>query len=347
VSVKRLILIFCGALLLLGVAALLAWRGLEASMLEPGPHAAAVRVHVVPGEGLRSVLASVEHSGALRDARRTELWLRLSGDSPRVRAGTYELPAGASASAVVAQLAAGRVVLETLTVIEGWTFADLRRALQSHPRIKVTQRGRSDADVMAALGHAGEHPEGRFFPDTVRFADGTTDLEILALSYRQMQQELDAAWASRAPDLPLENPYQALILASIVEKETGLAAERPQIAGVFTARLRRNMRLQSDPTIIYGIGARYDGDIRNRDLETDTPYNTYTRGGLPPTPIALPGRGALRAVTRPLENGALFFVATGLGDGAHFFSATYEEHRAGVARMLERQRQQGGGARRP
>jgi UPF0755 protein len=347
--VKRLSVIVLGVVLVLAVGVLLAWRSLGASIAAPGPHAAPVRVHVGPGQALRSVLAEMQRSGALRDARGTEIWLRLSGGSTRIRAGTYELAAGASARDILAQLAAGRVVLEALTVVEGSTFADLRRALQAHPRIKSTLRGRSDAEVMAALGHAGEHPEGRFFPDTFRFADGTTDLEVLALAYRQMQRELQSAWDARLPGLPIATPYEALILASIVEKETGLAAERPQIAGVFELRLRRNMRLQSDPTIIYGIGARYDGDIRNRDLATDTPYNTYTRSGLPPTPIALPGREALRAVVRPVENGALYFVATGQGDGAHFFSSTYEEHKAGVARMLARQRERehSSGTRRP
>ncbi|MFO1427534.1 MAG: endolytic transglycosylase MltG [Steroidobacteraceae bacterium] len=338
---KRLWVVLVVLLLLAGAAAALGWRALDGAMHEPGPNAEAVRIHVGPGARLRSVLATLEQRGALRDARLTEWWLRLSGRRPNVRAGTYEIPPRAPASAVLEQLEAGHVVLESLTAIEGWSFAELRRAIEKHPRIKVTLRGKSDAEVMAALGHAGEHPEGRFFPDTFRFADGTTDLEILALSHRQMEQELAAAWAARSADLPITTPYEALILASIVEKETGLERERPQIAGVFVGRLRRHMRLQSDPTVIYGLGTGYDGDIRNRDLATDTPYNTYTRNGLPPTPIALPGRGALRAATRPLENGALYFVATGEGDGSHFFSATYEEHRAGVARMLERQRARG------
>lgn len=191
---------------------------------------------------------------------------------------------------------------------------------------------------MSALGRAGLHPEGRFFPDTYRFADGTTDIEILQLAYRQMSGELEAAWTARQADLPVTTAYEALILASIVEKETALPAERPMVAGVYTTRLRKGMRLQSDPTVIYGIGASYDGDIRTRDLQADTPYNTYVRAGLPPTPIALPGRGALLAATAPRETGAVFFVATGNPDGSHFFSSTYEEHRQGVARMLERQR---------
>ena len=229
-------------------------------------------------------------------------------------------------------------MLETLTVIEGWTFADMRRAVEAHPQIKVTMRGKQIAEIMSAIGHAGEHPEGRFFPDTYRFAGGTTDRELYALAYRKMAETLEAAWSTRVAALPLANAYEALTLASIVEKETGLASERPRIAGVFTTRLRRNMRLQTDPAVIYGIGPSYDGNIRERDLRADTPYNTYTRGGLPPTPIALPSKGAIDAVTRPLETGDIFFVATGIGDGSHEFSATLEEHNAAVARYLARLR---------
>jgi UPF0755 protein len=191
---------------------------------------------------------------------------------------------------------------------------------------------------MAAIGQPGEHAEGRFYPDTYRFAAGTTDRDLYALAYRKMAEALEDAWRTRAAALPIANSYEALILASIVEKETGLASERPRIAGVFTTRLRKRMRLQTDPTVIYGIGASYDGNIRARDLRTDTPYNTYTRAGLPPTPIALPSREALVAATRPLETGDIFFVATGTGDGSHVFSATLEEHNAAVARYLARLR---------
>jgi UPF0755 protein len=325
------------ALLVLVAGALgFGWLRLARLAVEPGPQATQVRIHVTPGEPLRAVLADLAHRGALREPRSFELWVRLTGRSPRIRAGTYDIAANASPADILAQLAAGRVVLEALTVIEGWTFADLRRALEKHPRVKATLRGKSDAEVMATLGRSAEHPEGRFFPDTYRFADGTTDREILTLAYQRMADELAAAWEARAADLPVHSSYEALILASVVEKETGLATERPQIAGVFSLRLKQGMRLQSDPTIIYGLGAAYDGDIRSRDLTADTPYNTYTRNGLPPTPIALPGRESLRAATRPLETGALYFVATGKLDGAHVFSRTYDEHREAVARMLGR-----------
>ena len=304
-------------------------------MQAAGPHRQPVELAVKPGATVRAVLAELDGKGALADRRGVELRLRVRG-SPQIRSGRYEIPAGASPNDILAQLAEGRVVLEALTVVEGWTFADMRRVVEAHPQIKVTLRGKEIADVMAAIGHAGEHPEGRFFPDTYRFAAGTSDRELYALSYRKMAGALDAAWAKRVPDLPLADAYAALTLASIVEKETGLASERPHIAGVFITRLRRNMRLQTDPTVIYGIGPSYDGNIRDRDLRTDTPYNTYTRAGLPPTPIALPSREALEAVTHPLETGDIFFVATGAGDGSHVFSATLEAHNAAVARYLAR-----------
>ncbi len=327
------------------VAAVLVAAGLWFRTLQglraPGPHSTVVRVHVQPGRSLRRTLGEIERAGALRDARGLELWLRLRGEAPRIRAGDYDIPAAASALAVLEQLEQGRVVLQSLTVVEGATFADFRRAMEAHAKVRNTLRGRSDAEVMAALGAKGQHPEGRFFPDTFRFADGATDLEILQLSYRQMQELLDAAWRTRADDLPLRDASEALALASIVEKESALASERPRIAGVYITRLRRGMRLQSDPTVIYGLGAAYDGDIRSSDLQRDTPYNTYTRAGLPPTPIALPGAEAVRAATRPDETGDLFFVATGEADGSHAFSRDYPAHQAAVARMLQRQRERG------
>jgi uncharacterized YceG family protein len=203
---------------------------------------------------VRSVLAELDTRGALADRRGVELQLRVRG-WPQVKTGRYDIPAGASPAEILRQLAEGRVVLETLTIVEGWTFADMRRVVEAHPQIKVTLRGKEIPELMAAIGHAGEHPEGRFFPDTYRFAAGTSDQDLYALAYRKMAEALDSAWKARAPDLPLTDAYQALTLASIVEKETGLASERPRIAGVFVTRLRRNMRLQTDPTVIYGTAS--------------------------------------------------------------------------------------------
>jgi len=231
---------------------------------------------------------------------------------------------------------AGRVVLEQLTVVEGWTFLQLRRALDANSALSHGLHGLSDPELMQALGHEGRNPEGQFFPDTYRFAAGTADRRILELAYERMQRELAQAWESRSPDLPLASPEQALILASIVEKETAREDERPKVAAVFVNRLRRGMRLQSDPTVIYGLGSRYDGDIHTRDLETDTPYNSYTRAGLPPTPIALPGAASLQATLHPAATDVLYFVATGNGDGSHQFSATLEQHDVAVRAYLRR-----------
>jgi len=332
---RKLLLVLVALLLLAAGGAAIYWQRIGTMMQAAGPHRQPVELVVKPGATVRAVLAELDGKGALADRRAVALWLRIQG-SPQIRTGRYEIPAGASPNDILAQLAEGRVVLEALTVVEGWTFAEMRRAVEGHSHIKVTLRGQEISAVMAAIGHAGEHPEGRFFPDTYRFAAGTSDRDLYALSYRKMSEALDSAWRGRAADLPLADAYAALTLASIVEKETGLASERPRIAGVFVTRLRRNMRLQTDPTVIYGIGPSYDGNIRERDLRTDTPYNTYTRSGLPPTPIALPSREAIEAVAHPLETGDIFFVATGDGDGSHVFSATLEAHNAAVARYLAR-----------
>ena len=223
-------------------------------------------------------------------------------------------------------------------MIEGATFAEFLDALDQHPHVTHTFKGKTPAQIMSALGHPGQNPEGEFFPDSYRFAANTTDAIILGLAYEGMQRTLAAAWRTRAADLPFDTPYQALILASMVEKEAALKSERALIAGVFVNRLRKGMRLQSDPTVIYGLGDKYDGSIHTRDLTADTSYNTYTREGLPPTPIALPGREALLAAVHPAATDALFFVATGLGDGAHHFSSTLEEHNAAVQTYLARLR---------
>src|SRR5262245_40153625 len=334
----RKLLLALGLLIAIGAAAAaIYWQRSTAMMQAAGPHPDPIQRDVKPGASVRAVLAELDSRGALADRRGVELQLRVRG-WPQIKTGRYDIPAGASPADILRQLAEGRVVLETLTVVEGWTFADMRRVVEAHPQIKVTLRGKEPPELMADIGHAGEHPEGRFFPDTYRFAAGTSDHDLYSLAYRKMAEALDSAWNSRAPGLPLTDSYQALTLASIVEKETGLASERPRIAGVFVTRLKRNMRLQTDPTVIYGIGPTYDGNIRERDLRTDTPYNTYTRAGLPPTPIALPSREAIEAVAHPQETGDIFFVATGAGDGSHVFSATLEAHNAAVARYLARMR---------
>ncbi len=332
-------------LVLLVGTAVTAYYGLQREFFAPGPAQQAVRIEIEQGASVRGVLTQLARQGVLKNERAVALYLRLRGHRPNVHFGMYEIPAGASPAQILEMFEQGRVVLEQLTVVEGSTFADFRRELDQHAAITHTLAGKSAADVMAALGHPGEFPEGRFFPDTYRFSARTTDRDILLLAYNAMQRLLDTAWPQRGPDLPFDTPYQALILASIVEKETGVPTERPRIAGVFVARLRKGMRLQSDPTVIYGLGESYDGYVHTRDLTTDTPYNSYTRAGLPPTPIALPSREAILAAMHPQETGELYFVAT--GNGGHHFSKTLEEHNVAVKEYLEHLRNQGAGAQRP
>jgi UPF0755 protein len=343
--VKPVARVLLGIVLGLVVAgAALLWFGqrwITEGVERAGPHTAAIRIEVPTGASARAVLRRLQEAGAVADPDAAQWWLRLQGRDLRMRVGSYEIPAGASVREALRKIAAGEVVLESLTIVEGWTFAQMRRAVEAHPAIRVTLRDRSPDELMATLDLPGVHPEGRFFPDTYRFAAGTTDLELYRLAQRQLERALAAAWESRAPDLPVQSPQELLVLASIVEKETGQPAERARVAGVFVLRLRIGMRLQSDPTVIYGLGDAYDGDIRTRDLRGDTPYNTYTRNGLPPTPIALVGREALLATAQPNVTGDLFFVATGDADGGHVFTRTYPEHQAAVKRMLERQRARG------
>jgi UPF0755 protein len=327
---------------LLAAAIAVGYWWLQDQFYAPGPSTDIVRIQVEQGESVRTVLTQLAKQGVVKQPRAIEFYLRTTrhNKAPRIQVGMYEIPAGSSPAQILELFDQGRVVLEQLTVVEGSRFADLRHLLDNHAAVTHTLQGKTDADVMAALGHPGEFPEGRFFPDTYRFAAKTTDVEILGLAYSAMQRVLDEAWQQRSPDLPFQTPYEALILASIIEKETGLPAERPKIAGAFVTRLRRGMRLQTDPAVIYGLGASYDGSIRTKDLTTDTPYNTYTRAGLPPTPIASPGRESVFAAVKPQETGEIYFVATATGDGGHHFSKTLEEHNAAVKSYLEHLRAQ-------
>ena len=329
-------------LVLLGGAAAGGYYWLQQQFVAPGPATAPLRIQVDPGTPVRGVLAQLAKQGALSNVRATELYLRLRGLRPNVHFGMYEIPAQASPAQILEMFEQGRVVLEQLTVVEGSTFAEFRRELDQHAAVTHTLTGKTAEQVMMALGHPGEFPEGRFFPDTYRFAAKTKDTEILALAYNAMQRLVETSWPQHGAELPFDTPYQALILASIVEKETGVPEERQRIAGVFVTRLRKGMRLQTDPTVIYGLGESYDGNIHSRDLVTDTPYNTYTRSGLPPTPICLPSRESVLAAMHPLDSGELYFVAT--GTGGHHFSKTLEEHNGAVKAYLEHLRTQGNGA---
>ena len=260
------------------------------------------------------------------------IWLgRELNVAHRLQAGEYEITPGMTPESLLRKLAGGDVIQHAITLIEGQTFKEMLALIKARDDIVHTLDGAGVDEIMARLGHAGEHPEGRFLPDTYHFPRGTTDLVFLQRVYNAMERHLAEAWAARDEDLPFNTPYEALTLASIVEKETGLPEERPLIAGVFIRRLQRGMRLQTDPTVIYGLGKRFDGDLRTGDLRSDTPYNTYTRDGLPPTPIAMPGAASIHAVLHPDKGDALFFVAT--GNGGHYFSRTLKEHENAVQKF--------------
>jgi len=291
---------------------------------------------VAPGSSLGRVADQLSAAGVLDDPLLLRIYGRLSGLAPRIKLGEYALAPGTTPRQLLEKLVAGEVVQYTLTVVEGWTFKQLMQAVRAHPALTQTLVGLNGAQIMARLGSEGVHPEGQFYPDTYRFPRGTTDLEFLRRAHQHLKERLAAEWAQRREGLPLKSPYEALILASIVERETGVPEERPRIAGVFTRRLQKGMRLQTDPTVIYGMGEAFDGNIRRRDLVTDTPYNTYTRAGLPPTPIALPSAAAINAALNPAPGNELYFVSR--GDGSHYFSATLEEHNAAVRRYQLRKR---------
>jgi UPF0755 protein len=318
--------------LLAGGAAAL-W--VRAELSRPARNEAQVSLQVPAGASLRAVLGELQSRGAVSHARLLEWYARWKfPGQAMLKTGHYLIPAHAAPLDLLEQLREGRVILEQFTVIEGWTFLQMRRALDADASVAHEWQRLPDAEVMTRLGHAGLHPEGQFFPDTYRFAAGTADSTVYQLAFARMQQELTQAWAQRAPDLGLHGPDELLIFASIVEKETGRDDEREKVAAVFLNRLRSGMKLQSDPTVIYGLGAAFDGDLRNRDMTSDTPYNSYTRAGLPPTPISLPGARSLQAAAHPHSFAALFFVASSKCDGTHHFSPTYTEHQEEVQKYL-------------
>jgi UPF0755 protein len=319
-------------LFLLGIVALLAAAGglwwFAHSPLQLG--APTVEVTIPPGSSLRTAARAIAQAGVDLRPWAFEALGRVAGKPSDIKAGQYEVPAGMTPRQLLAKLERGEVLLTEIVFIEGWSFRQLRDALDAHPGVRHDTAGLTDAEVMRRLQAPNDIPEGLFFPDTYRFAKGASDLEILRQAHRAMAKRLDAAWGRRQSDLPLASPYEALILASIVEKETGRGDDRAMVAGVLVNRLRHGMKLQVDPTVIYGLGNAFDGNLRKRDLVADTPYNTYTRGGLPPTPIALPGLASLEAVMNPARTEALYFVAR--GDGTSEFSRTLEEHNRAVAK---------------
>ena len=322
--IKRLIV-------LAGVAALagaggLAWFGNQPLRIEPLPKT----LNVMPGTHLRSLSVMLEREGVVGNAHVFWLLGRMLGKGGTLKAGVYTLDKPLTPLALYAMIERGEVSQAVVQFIEGWNWREVRAALAAQPLLKNDSADMSDAEVLQAIGAEERHLEGLLFPDTYFYAPHTSDIQVLRRAYRLQHDKLIAAWEARAAGLPYRTPYEALIMASIVEKETGAAFERPQIAGVFLNRLRLGMRLQTDPTVIYGLGERFDGNLRKVDLQRDTPYNTYTRAGLPPTPIAMPSEAAIQAALNPARTDALYFVAR--GDGTHRFSSTLDAHNRAVDR---------------
>ena len=320
-ALAALLLVLAGLVGLVGACSW--WLDQPLSLSAP-----AVDLSIEPGTSARGVADAVAQSGVQVRADWLYAWFRLSGQDRQIKAGSYEIETGTTPRSLLRKLVRGEESLRTVTLVEGWTFRQVRQALALAPQLAADTAALSDEAIMERLGRAGLPAEGRFFPDTYSYAKGSSDLKVLARALRSMDRHLADVWDKRAPDTPLKNPDQALVLGSIVEKETGRASERPQIAGVFANRLRIGMLLQTDPTVIYGMGDLFDGNLRKKDLQTDTPWNTYTRAGLPPTPIAMPGRDALLAAVAPARTDALYFVAR--GDGSSEFSSSLDAHNRAV-----------------
>lgn len=317
-------------LLLLGVVATQIYNDYVAFLNEPITVAPASTTYTVQrGKSFKELANDLHAQGIIREPRYLIVYARLAKVSHRIKAGQYRLAIDMTPRTMIDHFIAGKTAQYSLTILEGWNFRQMMQVIRAHPQLTQTLAPELDgSQIMQTLGLADQHPEGLFYPDTYHFPIRTTDVDFLLRAYQIMQQKLAAAWVGRAPDTPLQTPYEALILASIIEKETALAQERSLIAGVFVRRLIKGMRLQTDPTVIYGMGELFDGNIRRKDLRKDTPYNTYQRKGLPPTPIAMPSEAAIVAALNPAEGKALYFVAR--GDGSHYFSATLDEHNAAV-----------------
>ena len=332
VFVTLLVLVFAGALLFFGAGL---WWLHEPLTLRPAPGSQVLDLEIEPGTPASAVAEAVVASGASVPVSWLHVWFRLSGQSRQIKAGSYEVTPGTTPRTLLNMLVRGEETLKSVTLPEGWNFAQVRAALQKAEQLAPDTQGLNAEMIMEKLGKPGVHPEGRFFPDTYTYAKGASDLAVLKRAARAMDRRLEAAWALRNADTPLKTPGDALILASIIEKETGKPSDRAQIGGVFTNRLRQGMLLQTDPTVIYGLGSQFDGNLRKRDLQSDGPYNSYTRAGLPPTPIAMPGRAALMAAVQPAPTDAFYFVSK--GDGSSHFSATLDEHNRAVNKYIRGQ----------
>jgi UPF0755 protein len=318
------------------VLAAVAAAGAAAWWLQrPLPLAAdAVEVAVEAGSTPRAIAQAWVDAGVRTSPRLLYEWFRWSGQSRKIRAGSYEIVRGTTPASLLNKMVRGDETLATVRFIDGWTFRQVRAELASADSLKPTTAALSDAEIMAALGSPGVPAEGRFYPDTYAYSKGSSDLAVLKRAHRAMSKRLEAAWTERTADTPLKTMDDALILASIVEKETGAAAERGKVAAVFVNRLRIGMPLQTDPTVIYGLGERFDGNLRRRDLLADGPYNTYNRVGLPPTPIAMPGKASLHAAVRPEQTKALYFVSR--GDGTSEFNDNLAAHNRAVNQYQRR-----------
>jgi UPF0755 protein len=296
-----------------------------------------VEVSIEPGTPVHEIVRLWHDAGVQTKPELLYQWFRWSGDARRIRAGSYLINPGATPRSLLDKMVRGDEELESVHIIDGWTIRQMRAALAAAPNLKNTTAGMTDAQLMAAIGAPDVKAEGRFFPDTYVYSRGVQDILVLKRAHEALERQLQAAWALRAADTPLKSADEALALASVIEKETGAASDRGKVAAVFSNRLRQGMPLQSDPTVIYGMGAAYDGNLHKSDLQADTPYNSYTRQGLPPTPIALPGRDALRAAVRPDAIKALYFVSR--GDGTSVFSETLNAHNAAVNQYIRRPHQ--------
>lgn len=326
--VRRLLLVLLFLIALAAATAGVAAWWLGQPLRTAGP---SLELEIEPGTSPRGVAQAVVKAGVQTDERLLYYWFRLSQQDRQIRAGNYEITAGTTPRSLLQKLVRGEESLRAITFVEGWTFRQMRAHIAKDEFLKHDTAAMTEAEIMAALGKPGLAAEGRFFPDTYTFAKGSSELAVLRRALHSMDRHLDEVWALRAPDTPLQSKDDALILASIVEKETGRSSDRGQIAGVFINRLRVGMRLQTDPTVIYGLGEAFDGNLRRRDLQADTPWNTYTRAGLPPTPIALPGKDSMMAAVLPEATKAYYFVAR--GDGTSHFSATLDEHNRAVNRF--------------
>lgn len=320
-----------GAGLTLGLALLLAAAWCVRYPLADLPlRASPISFSINAGSTLRGASQLMVQAGVLKSAVPFEILTRLFGDPKNIKAGNYEVEKGLSPLDLMQKLTRGNPAALSITFVEGWTFRQMRRTLNEHPALTHDTRELSDTDVLQRLGIERDSPEGLFFPDTFHFSQGISDFNVLRRSYQLMQRHLAAQWERRSLDIPLATAYEALILASIIEKETGKAVERTLISAVFLNRLKLGMKLQTDPTVIYGLGETFDGNLRKQDLITDNPYNTYTRQGMPPTPIAMPGLASLHAAVNPAATDALYFVAK--GDGTSHFSHSYDEHDRAVTK---------------